>query len=216
MPGWGEAGVRIGAHVLLSSTACQISAFEWCVDPRPGSRVRVRVGSPPHPPPRRQAARGCKADRLQAPSVRAGAVCVQRLGLVLGLGHAEGFVRRVQGVRRSWPSERYIGAQRRSSLEQKSWVEILVIRQRAGCKVQGASGGWRREARAEGGGAHPCTRRCDLTLTPTPTLNDNPGPNQGRTRARVVANRERVESADHGTSEGGEPRACQVRVRVRA
>ena len=33
MPGWGEAGVRIGAHVLLSSTACQISAFEWCVDP---------------------------------------------------------------------------------------------------------------------------------------------------------------------------------------
>ena len=213
MPGWGEAGVRIGAHVLLSSTACQISAFEWCVDPRPGSRVRVRVGSPPH---RRQAARGCKADRLRAPSVRAGAVCVQRLGLVLGLGHAEGFVRRVQGVRRSWPSERYIGAQRRSSLEQKSWVEILVIRQRAGCKVQGASGGWRREARAEGGGAHPCTRRCDLTLTPTPTLNDNPGPNQGRTRARVVANRERVESADHGTSEGGEPRACQVRVRVRA
>jgi len=135
---------------------------------------------------------------------------------VLGLGHAEGFVRRVQGVRRSWPSERYIGAQRRSSLEQKSWVEILVIRQRAGCKVQGASGGWRREARAEGGGAHPCTRRCDLTLTPTPTLNDNPGPNQGRTRARGVANRERVESADHGTSEGGEPRACQVRVRVRA
>ena len=49
MPGWGEAGVRIGAHVLLSSTACQISAFEWCVDPRPGSRVRVRVGSPPPP-----------------------------------------------------------------------------------------------------------------------------------------------------------------------
>ena len=34
MPGWGEAGVRIGAHVLLSSTGCQISAFEWCDDPR--------------------------------------------------------------------------------------------------------------------------------------------------------------------------------------
>ena len=133
------------------------------------------------PPPRRQAARGCKADRLRAPSVRAGAVCVQRLGLVLGLGHAEGFVRRVQGVRRSWPSERYIGAQRRSSLEQKSWVEILVIRQRAacrvqragcrvqraGCRVQGAAcsvqvqagcGGERRGPKAEGRTVHEALR----------------------------------------------------------
>ena len=36
---WGGAGCverrvsRAEAHVLLSSTACQISAFEWCVDP---------------------------------------------------------------------------------------------------------------------------------------------------------------------------------------
>ena len=37
---WGGAGCeerrvsRAEAHVLLSSTGCQISAFEWCVDPR--------------------------------------------------------------------------------------------------------------------------------------------------------------------------------------
>ena len=30
----GAPCARVGAHVLLSSTGCQISAFECCVDPR--------------------------------------------------------------------------------------------------------------------------------------------------------------------------------------
>ena len=156
------------------------------------SRACALVLGPPPPP--RQAASGCNADRLPVcarGSVRAEVRVRVRLG-------SEGFVRRRQGVRRSWPSERYMCAQRRSSLEQKSWVKVLVIRPGAGCRVPGAGRVWRREARAEGGGAYPCNRRCDLTLTPTPTLDPDPSPNLGLTRARGAANRERLPRHQRG------------------
>ena len=150
------------------------------------SRACARWSLDSPPSPRRQAARGCKADRLHTPSVRAGAVCVQRLGLGLGLGRAEGFVRRVQGVRRSWPSERYIGAQRRSSLEQKSWVKVLVIRQGAGCRVQRAAcrvqraecrvqgAGCRRGVGARGEGRRRRGAPVHEALRPNPNPNANP------------------------------------------
>ena len=61
MPGWGEAGVGIGAHVLLSSTGCQISAFEWCDDPR---LVRARRLQGVHA--------GCRGCAQAVQGVRAG------------------------------------------------------------------------------------------------------------------------------------------------
>ena len=105
------------------------------------SRACALVLGPPPPP--RQAASGCNADRLPVcarGSVRAEVRVRVRLG-------SEGFVRRRQGVRRSWPSERYMCAQRRSSLEQKSWVMSFVIgparAQGAGRACAEGQRGWR-------------------------------------------------------------------------
>ena len=127
------------------------------------------------PPPPRQAASGCNADRLPV-CARGNVRAEVRVRVRLG---SEGFVRRRQGVRRSWPSERYMCAQRRSSLEQKSWVKVLVIRPGAGCRVPGAGcrvpgAGCRQGVEARGEGRRRRGVPMQQALRPNPNPNANP------------------------------------------